>query len=89
MLKVINATKDFFYICNQANGKMVAMLSEIVDVLWHEFLLFTREYETFCKKGLGHFLHHTPTEVMKYKSSVSVGLTTPPPKAGEFFRTPN
>ena len=74
MLKVINATKDYFYICNQANGKMVAMPSEIVDVVWHEFLLFTREYETFCKKGLGRFLHHTPTEAMKHKSSASVGL---------------
>ncbi len=33
MQKVAQAMRDYFYICNQANGKMVAMPSEIVDVL--------------------------------------------------------
>ena len=32
MKKVVEATRDYFYICNQAKGKMVAMPSEIVDV---------------------------------------------------------
>jgi len=74
MLKVIKATRDYFYICNQAKGKMVAMPSEIVDVFWHEFLLFTREYQLFCQKGIGRFLHHTPTEVMKSPTSAQEGI---------------
>lgn len=74
MLKVAKATKDYFYICNQANGKMVAMPSEIVDVLWHEFILFTREYAYFCKKGLGRFLHHIPTEAMESKTAAQEGI---------------
>ena len=74
MKKVVEATRDYFYICNQAKGKMVAMPSEIVDVLWHEFLLFTREYQDFCKKGIGRFLHHTPTEVMKSPTSAQEGI---------------
>ena len=74
MKKVVKATRDYFYICNQAKGKMVAMPSEIVDVLWHEFLLFTREYQEFCKKGIGRFLHHTPTEVMKSPTSAQEGI---------------
>ena len=74
MRKVVDATRDYFYICNQAKGKMVAMPSEIVDVFWHEFLLFTREYQEFCKKGIGRFLHHTPTEVMKSPTSAQEGI---------------
>ena len=74
MRKVVKATRDYFYICNQAKGKMVAMPSEIVDVFWHEFLLFTREYQEFCKKGIGRFLHHTPTEVMKSPTSAQKGI---------------
>jgi len=74
MAKVVRATRDYFYICKQAKGKMVAMPSEIVDVFWHEFILFTKEYELFCKKGMGHFLHHTPTEAMKSKTSAQVGI---------------
>jgi len=74
MKKVVEATRDYFYICNQAKGKMVAMPSEIVDVFWHEFLLFTREYQAFCKKGIGRFLHHTPTEAMKSPTSAQEGI---------------
>ena len=34
ILKVMKGLRDYFYICNQAKGKMVAMPSEIVDVAW-------------------------------------------------------
>ncbi len=74
MKKVEQGLRDYFIICNQARGKMVAMPSEIVDVAWHEFLLFTREYQRFCQKALGRFLHHTPTEAMKSKVSAQTGI---------------
>ena len=74
MVKVARATKDYFLICHMAKGKMVAMPSEIVDVLWHHFILFTREYESFCKQGLGRFLHHVPTEVMQSKTQAQEGI---------------
>lgn len=72
--QVIKALRDYFHICNQAKGKIVAMPSEIVDVAWHEFILFTREYQQFCEKGIGRFLHHTPTEAMKTKTSAQEGI---------------
>ena len=31
-----------------------------VDNYWHTFLLFTYEYEKFCKRVLGRFMHHAP-----------------------------
>lgn len=36
------------------------MFSEKVDELWHEMLMFTREYEDFSKNYLGTLLHHSP-----------------------------
>ncbi|MCW2964401.1 MAG: hypothetical protein JWO17_1653 [Actinomycetia bacterium] len=30
-----------------------------VDVLWHEFILFTRDYHAFCGR-LGGYVHHAP-----------------------------
>ena len=72
--KLFDALRDYFYICSQAQGKMVSMPSEAVDIAWHEFLLFTKEYQTFCNKGIGRFLHHTPTEVMKSKTSAQEGI---------------
>lgn len=40
--------------------KQSPMFSEKVDELWHEMLMFTREYEDFSKKYLGSVLHHIP-----------------------------
>ncbi len=32
-----------------------------VDLAWHEFLLFTRTYSSFCDQHLGQFVHHEPS----------------------------
>ena len=36
------------------------MFSEKVDELWHEMLMFTREYDNFSVNYLGAKLHHSP-----------------------------
>ncbi|WP_166243513.1 hypothetical protein [Paenibacillus turpanensis] len=38
----------------------VPMFSERVDVLWHEMLMFTREYQQFCDRFVGRMIHHVP-----------------------------
>lgn len=34
--------------------------SEEIDEVWHSFILFTREYQFFCEKAIGNFIHHAP-----------------------------
>ncbi|KPH94516.1 hypothetical protein AMS58_10935 [Pseudoalteromonas porphyrae] len=70
----LEALKSFFLIADKAKSKPVAMPSQVVDVAWHQFILFTKNYETFCKKGLGRFLHHTPTEAMKSQTTAQDGI---------------
>lgn len=38
----------------------VPMYSREVDEIWHEMLMFTREYEMFSQKLIGRTLHHAP-----------------------------
>ncbi|MGI1679464.1 MAG: hypothetical protein K6L75_12065 [Cellvibrionaceae bacterium] len=71
---VLEGLRSYFYICNKANRKMVSMPSQVVDVAWHEFILFTRSYQLFCKKGIGRFLHHTPTEAMSSPTVAQKGI---------------
>ena len=71
---VNKALMDYFYLCNMANGKMVSMPSRVVDDLWHEFLLFSSVYASFCKKAFGRFLHHIPDEAMPSKKSNNEGM---------------
>jgi len=71
---VLDTLKEFFLISYKAKSKAVAMPSQVVDVAWHQFILFTKNYEVFCKKGIGKFLHHTPTEAMKSRTSAQDGI---------------
>lgn len=36
---------------------------EVIDNIWHEFLLYTTDYANFCHTYFGHFIHHEPTRV--------------------------
>ncbi|RDE25015.1 hypothetical protein DV711_05455 [Motiliproteus coralliicola] len=66
--------REYFHLCNLAGKRMVSMPSQVVDVAWHEFILFTRKYEYFCGKALGRFLHHTPAEAMRTPTDAQQGL---------------
>lgn len=72
--KIIEGLREYFHLCNIAGKRMVSMPSQAVDVAWHEFILFTRQYELFCRKALGRFLHHTPAEAMKSPTTAQDGI---------------
>lgn len=31
-----------------------------VDIMWHTFIFFTKNYHNFCDQVAGHYLHHVP-----------------------------
>jgi hypothetical protein len=71
---VIKGLREYFHLCNLAGRRMVAMPSQVVDIAWHEFILFTRDYKTFCQQAFGRFLHHTPAEAMRSRTSAQAGI---------------
>ena len=47
-----------FFIAYLMSGKLfVSMPSRVADDLWHEFILYTREYQRFCRRAFGSFMH--------------------------------
>jgi hypothetical protein len=40
--------------------RQVNMYSAKADVIWHEMLMFTREYQQFCEQLCGVTIHHAP-----------------------------
>jgi hypothetical protein len=71
---VFDGLKEYFHLCNIAGRNMVAMPSQVVDDAWHEFILFTRQYNKFCQQALGRFLHHTPAEAMTSPTIAQDGI---------------
>ena len=61
---VMDGLRQFLAVALAARGGRVAMPSQAVDVAWHEFILSTRDYQDFCRRVLGRFLHHTPAEAL-------------------------
>ena len=71
---VARALRQFFLAYYKGGYQRVAMPSQVVDDLWHEFILFTREYRSFCDAAFGNFLHHTPAVAMGAVKSDNEGL---------------
>jgi len=44
------------------------MYSRRVDEVWHQFVLFTREYALFCDQHLAGFAHHSPSNAPQVAS---------------------
>ena len=71
---VAKGLRQFFLTYLMGGLKPVSMPSQVVDDLWHEFILYTKHYEAFCKEAFGTFMHHTPAVVMGSDQSANVGL---------------
>lgn len=68
------AMRQFFLAYLKSGKKYVSMPSQVTDELWHEFILYTRHYEVFCKRAFGQFLHHTPAVVLGKRRIGNEGL---------------
>lgn len=51
--------KKFMKLVLREDGPL-AMLDKRVDEFWHSFILFTPQYQEFCEKVIGFFVHHQP-----------------------------
>ena len=60
--EIVSEFKKFMaiVIINHENGIRVEMIGELVDEVWHTFILFTNEYRKFCDLVIGEYIHHEP-----------------------------
>jgi len=71
---VLRGLRQFFLGYLYGGRKFVAMPSQAVDDLWHEFILHTRHYQAFCQQAFGQFLHHSPAAVLSAEQRSNAGL---------------
>jgi len=71
---VAQALRQFFLAYLLSNKQPVAMPSRIADDLWHEFILYTKQYAEFCRLAFGEFFHHTPAAAMGAAKDSNTGL---------------
>lgn len=71
---VAQALRQFFLAYLSAERQHVSMPSQVADDLWHEFILYTRNYEVFCRQAFGRFMHHTPAAALGSEQRSNAGL---------------
>ncbi|RLJ67859.1 glycine-rich domain-containing protein [Sulfurisoma sediminicola] len=71
---VTRGLKQFFLAHLRSGRRFVSMPSQVADDLWHEFILYTRGYDAFCRQAFGRFLHHTPAVVLGEEQQNNAGL---------------
>ncbi|PLC06676.1 hypothetical protein CY658_06590 [Variovorax sp. RO1] len=71
---VLRGLRQFFMAHLRSDRKFVAMPSRVVDTAWHEFILHTQAYQTWCQAAFGRLLHHSPAEVLGQDARRNDGL---------------
>jgi hypothetical protein len=71
---VSRGLRQFFLAYLMSGKRYVSMPSQVADDLWHELILYTREYDSFCRRAFGGFLHHTPAVVLSEHRKGNEGL---------------
>lgn len=51
--------KRFMFIAGTSKHPIAP--SAPIDEAWHNFILFTKDYDGFCREHFGTFIHHVPT----------------------------
>jgi hypothetical protein len=59
--RIVDQTLAFLRACGEPAAGPLAP-SELVDIGWHTFILYTTEYAEFCQRVVGHFVHHLPND---------------------------
>lgn len=68
--RILNEALGFLRLCALEPDRHYSP-SPLVDIGWHEFILYTHEYAEFCEKLAGRFIHHAPNdERTSYSSTI-------------------
>lgn len=59
--RIMNQTLAFLVTCGRNPGAGLAPCAT-VDIGWHIFLMYTRDYAEFCDRVAGRFIHHRPDD---------------------------
>jgi len=74
--QLFTEVKRFLVLTQSDPSKAWEMYSLRVDEVWHQFVLFTKQYSEFCTRYFGKYIHHSPSNAPDYGSGQSGGPMT-------------
>ena len=80
---IFTETKKFLYIC-QIPCFFIPDELLIIDEMWHNFILFTKEYQRFCDEHFGFYFHHLPASKQEKENQKQLSISAPEQLKTEF-----
>lgn len=76
--EIFEETKKWLYLAAQSeDGVFIDKPLQIIDEMWHTFILHTKQYYDFCLTNFKRIIHHLPSN-SKQKEAYSLALETNP-----------
>lgn len=80
---IFSEMKKFLYVSEIGQQRFIQVeideTTQIIDKMWHHFILFTEDYEIFSNRFFGKMVHHAPFSAEQLaqaiKDSASLGMT--------------
>lgn len=60
--RLLDEVKKYLVLSRRDPSRSVPIGSRRIDEVWHQFVLFSEEYDRFCHRFFGRFVHHAPGE---------------------------
>lgn len=74
-LDIFSEMKKFLYISEIGQQKNILIEidepTQVIDRMWHHFILFTKDYEIFCNCFFGKMVHHAPFSPEQLAQAIS------------------
>jgi hypothetical protein len=58
-----------------AHPDVTIVPGKVVDKVWHDHILHTREYTAFCEAAFGAYLHHEPLDLSQTNKAMDMAPT--------------
>lgn len=81
--EIFKETLKFLYIC-PLPGTFIPDELLIIDEMWHNFILFTKDYQAFCNTHFGQYLHHLPASKQEKEQQQRINNEDPEKAAADF-----
>lgn len=69
--RIMNEALGYLRLCGESVTVSYGP-SLLVDIGWHTFILYTREYAAFCERIAGCYIHHEPSDQVESTRDINL-----------------
>ena len=73
---LFDEVKRYLVLSRSDRERIYAMHSLRIDDVWHQFILYTKEYAQFCQTYFGGYIHHAPSNAPKSDAESQIEIAS-------------